>query len=120
MSESSKYSSESTESKLPEEVKQSPKLARPRSLSIQLSFEEPDGKQEQNSNDVISEVHAETKKTEEIDNDYKTDNVEVEINNTAVTIHEHLPDNAQNIGRKTPHLTEQGFFDLKFYHNKLW
>lgn len=23
--------------------------------------------------------------------------------------------------RKTPsHLTEQGFFDLKFYHNKLW
>lgn len=23
-------------------------------------------------------------------------------------------------GRNTPGLTEQGYFDLKFYHNKLW
>lgn len=77
----------------------------------------------QNSNEVVGEVHAEPKSEDVTDN--KTDNVEVEVKTTdlgtTVTIHENIPDHVQSVGRKTPsHLTDQGFFDLKFYHNKLW
>lgn len=29
-------------------------------------------------------------------------------------------DDAASVSKPPSHLTEQGYFDLKFYHNKLW
>lgn len=50
--------------------------------------------------------------------------VEIKMENLDVKVVERAPDatdsDGTSVGRKTPHLTDQGFFDLKFYHNKLW
>lgn len=50
--------------------------------------------------------------------------VEIKMENLDVKVVERAPDDTDSegtsVGRKTPHLTDQGFFDLKFYHNKLW
>lgn len=55
------------------------------------------------------------KKEEDVD-------IEIKMGNLDVKLVEKTPDGVDgaSVGRKTPHLTEQGFFDLKFYHNKLW
>lgn len=92
----------------------SSKLERPQSLSIQKSKEE--------IGDIVSN-----------DKDFKNleDNIELtDIHNNlkAVKINEgvtsdNLPSSEEdNVGSTKPpsHLTNQGYFDIKFYHNKLW
>lgn len=65
-----------------------------------------------------SEVQEET--DEKTDEDVEV--VEVKLGNLDVKVVEKASDvvDSASVGRKTPHLTDQGFFDLKFYHNKLW
>lgn len=97
----------------------SPKLERPRSLSIQPSIEEDEKNNANGSENDKGEVPEEpdekpTENIAKVDVEVKSDD-----RGTSVKITEHLPES--HVGRKTPsHLTEQGFFDLKFYHNKLW
>ena len=100
-----------------------PKLERPRSLSLQQSEEVTDeGNVEQPTNQV-----------EQVDQEQNQDVAEIENVLGKVTLEEvdgvKPPENEDNLTtptatdgvKKTPsHLTEQGFFDLKFYHNKLW
>lgn len=70
---------------------------------------------------ISSEVQEETNTENE---EIKEEDVEIEVKmgNLDVKVVEKAPDTVDNaaVGRKTPHLTDQGFFDLKFYHNKLW
>lgn len=97
-----------------EKMSTSPKLERPRSLSIQQN----EGNNEDEANDVKCE--------EELDEEI----VRIEANMERIHFGhdekgakdvEHLSEPDKAAGKKTPsHLTEQGFFDLKFYHNKLW
>ncbi|RZC40788.1 mediator of RNA polymerase II transcription subunit 26 [Asbolus verrucosus] len=98
-----------------EKVSSSPKLERPRSLSIQLSEEQTEDKK---IDDVESEVPAkETDIEEEV-----IEKLTVSENGAVIEQKDEIstPDK-QTPGKRTPsHLTEQGFFDLKFYHNKLW
>lgn len=89
----------------------SPKLERPRSLSIQQSDE--------NNDDETNNVKCEEPEEDEI--------INIETNVEKINIsteNDQPPPNDEpdkTTGKKTPsHLTEQGFFDLKFYHNKLW
>ncbi|KAJ8950650.1 hypothetical protein NQ318_010850 [Aromia moschata] len=100
-----------------EKVRSSPKLERPRSLSIQQSEEQP---KETNSNDVNSKT-PETATHEPKDSPVKLEEGQIEKGKAQT---EQAPlSEADNLpaGKKTPsHLTEQGYLDLKFYHNKLW
>lgn len=74
-----------------DQAPESPKLERPQSLSIQ-------------TNDEIVEDGPGVAAVEELAHKVRELEVEEEPHK-----------------KKTPsHLTEQGFFDLKFYHNKLW
>ncbi|KAJ3661187.1 hypothetical protein Zmor_005596 [Zophobas morio] len=98
-----------------EKVSSSPKLERPRSLSIQLSEEQTEDKK----NDVESEVLPK-------ETDIEEETIEkLTISENGADV-EHKDENIptpenKSPGKRTPsHLTEQGFFDLKFYHNKLW
>lgn len=104
-----------------EEVQPSPKLERPRSLSIQISVEEAEKQEEKNLNEAVSEVPEEIDENVDDTFDVKVgDHVEVVTSKLGTSVQ--ITDQEENsVGRKTPsHLTEQGFFDLKFYHNKLW
>lgn len=107
------YSSETQV--MEEKIISSPKLERPRSLSIQLSEEQTEEKQ----NDVESEVLEKEVEIEEeiIENLINSENGADVVDNKEKIA---SPEN-KTPGKRTPsHLTEQGFFDLKFYHNKLW
>jgi len=103
----------------------SPKLDRPQSLSLTS-----DGEENQ-PNDVEVGQDAE--------HDDDVDSIEMKIGKTVITIADRHPHHDQHVdrhphhdqhvdegilsagkGRKTPGLTDQGHFDLKFYHNKLW
>ncbi|EFA00356.2 alpha-tubulin N-acetyltransferase isoform X4 [Tribolium castaneum] len=96
-----------------EKVNSSPKLERPRSLSIQPS-DEPTEDNNQNENDVESEVLEEVEIIENLTIENGADVVDTKNEKIATP-------EAKTPGKRTPsHLTEQGFFDLKFYHNKLW
>ncbi|KAG5885153.1 hypothetical protein JTB14_037602 [Gonioctena quinquepunctata] len=90
------------------------KLERPRSLTIQLN-EEP-----QLKDNVPSESET-IKDADEIDVG-KIDLDDEKVEEIITAAPEDPPSSElENPARKTPsHLTEQGYFDLKFYHNKLW
>lgn len=93
-----------------------PKLERPQSLSLQTS-EDIEG-DEEIKGEMRQQHHVHTKNNFDIVEDIKKLSVaEDEAAPTSKT-----PDRGDgDTPRKTPsHLTEQGFFDLKFYHNKLW
>jgi hypothetical protein len=107
------YSSETQVTE--EKISSSPKLERPRSLSIQLSEEQTEDKK---NDDVESEVPP---KETEIDEE-AIEKLEISQNGADVENKEEKTETPDKTpGKKTPsHLTEQGFFDLKFYHNKLW
>lgn len=64
----------------------------------------------ENDSKVQEELDEKPEQTEE-----EIKEIEVKMENVDVKVVEKDP-----VGRKTPHLTDQGFFDLKFYHNKLW
>ncbi|KAK9891423.1 hypothetical protein WA026_014660 [Henosepilachna vigintioctopunctata] len=86
----------------------SPKLERPKSLEIQMdnSVQEPRIEEpiEEGPEDEVDVVPAQ--------------DIEPEIQKLEIT-GDMSP--SPGSGKKTPrHLTEQGYFDLKFYHNKLW
>lgn len=104
-----------------EEVHPSPKLERPRSLSIQISVEDAEKQEEKNLNEAVSEVPEESdEKVDDVVDIKVGDHVEIITSKLGTSVQ--ITDPEENsAGRKTPsHLTEQGFFDLKFYHNKLW
>ncbi|XP_018571525.1 alpha-tubulin N-acetyltransferase isoform X2 [Anoplophora glabripennis] len=92
----------------------SSKLERPQSLSIQKSEEE------------IGDIALNDKDCKNLEDNVELTDIQnnlkaVKINEDAIA--ENLPsseaDNAAST--KTPsHLTNQGYFDIKFYHNKLW
>lgn len=109
------------------------KLARPRSLSIQLSDESAS-----HPNDIENDVEGEVlvvEKIDEIDENlggkrHITHSVKIQLKEN-----QHYNDDVDGVvttptdhqrsaaGKRTPaanHLTDQGYFDLKFYHNKLW
>ncbi|KAK9752324.1 hypothetical protein QE152_g4284 [Popillia japonica] len=92
-----------------------PKLERPQSLSLQTS-EDVEGDDEVKGEIRPQYVH--TKSNFDIVEDIK----KLSIAQNQATPTSKTPDKGDGDGsRKTPsHLTEQGFFDLKFYHNKLW
>lgn len=97
----------------------SPKLERPRSLSIQISVDEHDKKEEMAAGPPENgEVHEETVEEKKDE----TAEVEEKMGDLEINVAEKTPESVDGgaVGRKTPHLTDQGFFDLKFYHNKLW
>ncbi|CAH0546557.1 unnamed protein product [Brassicogethes aeneus] len=80
----------------------SPKLERPQSLRIQMS---EDG----DSIEIVNDADVPDHQNGHVAHDELVEQVrQVDLE-------------AEPAQKKTPsHLTEQGFFDLKFYHNKLW
>lgn len=119
---SQQYSSEPEKSQ-EEQAHPSPKLERPRSLSIQISVDETGKKEDEDGAKTDSKVQEELdENTDEKKDEIKE--VEIKMENLDVKVVRKAPDatdtDGTSVGRKTPHLTDQGFFDLKFYHNKLW
>lgn len=58
---------------------------------------------------------------DEIKTDLENIKLDEAVHKLAEAIEEVSKCEADIMERKTPsHLTDQGFFDLKFYHNKLW
>lgn len=122
-----KYSSDTRKNAEQQErqVKESAKLERPNSLSIQQSEDLEDEHNVAATNngvavDVVkSEVKAaELGKAEEINRNEVDNTMNDEVDVTSAKLSDL---NVDQNSKKTPsHLTEQGFFDLKFYHNKLW
>lgn len=104
-----KYYSVTMPSVATDSMHSSPKLERPKSLEIQteISVQEP-------------QVPLEMPTVDE--DDGIQDDIEPELQK--LTINENFtapPASSDDSGKKTPrHLTDQGYFDLKFYHNKLW
>lgn len=107
-----KYSSDS---RLQEE-KVATKSERPRSLSLQQS--EPDD--ESDTKDLGAETEEDKmKELEEDMGDVKLDDAR-KVNIDTENILQIEPDDASSVSKAPSHLTEKGYFDLKFYHNKLW
>lgn len=92
-----------------------PKLERPQSLSLQTS---EDVEVEEDVKGEIQPQFVHTKSNFDIVEDIK----KLAVAQNQATPTSKTPDKGDgDAARKTPsHLTEQGFFDLKFYHNKLW
>lgn len=102
-------------------VVRSPKLTRPRSLSIQQRPNEPltnGSKAEAGGGGIKSKPEPKPEEVEEVIIVEKT--VE-DVTNSNVMVDEEVDGNGQEVGRKTPsNLTAQGYVDLKFYHSRLW
>lgn len=91
-------------------VHSSPKLERPKSLEIQTEIS-VQGPPIQHDVTPVDE------------DDGVQDDLEPELEKLRINEDLAPPSDSsdKDSGKKTPrHLTEQGYFDLKFYHNKLW
>lgn len=92
----------------------SSKLERPRSLSIQKSEED------------VGEIAPNGNNCKNLDSNIQLTNIQDNLKAVAIdegAISENLlpPEADDSSITKTPsHLTNQGYFDMKFYHNKLW
>lgn len=122
-----KYSSEPNNA-FDEEVSQPSKLTRPRSLSIQLSEELENLDSHKRAGDVMGEVHFEASiklpkdELNNIENDIEKIEISADLTERRPSHHENDEnDDADSERNKSPNaLTAQGFFDLKFYHSRLW
>lgn len=96
---------------------QSPKLMRPRSLSIQRPEEEELANGRENNEDGVKSDPAPIDEPDETI--LAKGVVEDLINSNAPD--EGAEQQGGDAGRKTPsNLTSQGYVDLKFYHSRLW
>lgn len=110
-----KYSSDSQSEEKPNN---NAKLERPRSLSIHPN-EEPI---EETTNDINTKEKAVLEEQiEEVQNEIDSIKLNGQPKEISADVTSETAVEDEKLGRKTPsHLTEQGYFDLKFYHNKLW
>lgn len=74
---------------------------------------------------AANETETDSKVQEGLDNTIEENKdeikeIEVKIDDLDLKLVKKVVPDDTPVGRKTPHLTDQGFFDLKFYHNKLW
>lgn len=115
-----KYSSELPQPSVVQhqQVNEHAKLERPNSLSIQ---------QNEELENEIAAVNKDAERKDEIDGAVDDTENEADVPPIVSEISAKLAEVSVGKGedkspsKKTPsHLTEQGFFDLKFYHNKLW
>lgn len=99
----------------------SPKLTRPRSLSIQQRPDElltNGSKAEAGGGGVKSKTEPEPEEVEEV---IIVEKIVEDVANSNVMAEDEVDGNGQEMGRKTPsNLTAQGYVDLKFYHSRLW
>lgn len=102
-----------------QQVNEHAKLERPNSLSIQQN-EELENEIAATVNNKDVEGKDETGAVDDTENEVVDEPIVSEISAKLASVSASKGEE-KSPSKKTPsHLTEQGFFDLKFYHNKLW
>ncbi|KAF5296563.1 hypothetical protein FQA39_LY12481 [Lamprigera yunnana] len=106
---------------LEDSINQSPKLERPRSLTIQPSEDSEIG-EKQILHNIKGEIHFEDTIDESVDDHIERQVVpaldSARIGDTAEL--QTFSDDSSTSRKSPGSLTAQGFFDLKFYHSRLW